>query len=164
MKATYFIISGDVNDSNLNIFVNAIKNGHQLANHGKTNSVHFLKSQTKLKDEIMHCDKLIKDIYKIANIDLPQVMYYRPGCGVFNTKMIQLLSQLNYKLALGSTYPNDATITSSLINYFYLKNHIEAGDIIILHDRKSTPDLLEKLLPWLILKNLQSVTLTTLFN
>lgn len=162
MKGTFFVISDSINDRNKQVLIDAIKNGHQLGNHGKTNSMHALKTQKSLENEIDICDMKIKEIYDEAQIKVPTMMVYRPGCGLFNKKMLNMINSKNYTLALGSVYPNDPMFRSSLINYFYLIKHIENGDVVILHDRKWTIPLLEMLLPWLQKKSLVSVTLEKL--
>jgi len=162
MKGTFFIISDYVDESNIRVFVEAVKQGHQLANHGRTSRMHYRLNALQLTDEIEACDQLIKKIYGLAGMEMPKDMFYRPGCGLFHQKMIKLVHNKGYRLALGSVYPNDPYIPSSYINYFYLINHIEKGDVVILHDRNWTPKLLEKLLPWLKSNNLGSVTLATL--
>lgn len=162
MKGTFFVISDYFNEQNRQIFVDAVKNGHQLGNHGKTNSMHALHSKDKLSHEIDSCDNLIRQIYNEANVELPQLMCYRPGCGLFNQMMLDLVGQNNYTLTLGSVYPNDPMMPSSIINYHYLVAHIEAGDIVILHDRSWTPPLLERLLIWLTSNGFHSVTVNDL--
>lgn len=161
-KGTLFVISGDIKDKDKEMLIEAVKRGHQLANHGMTNSMHALKSMGALRREIEHCDELIKDIYRQANVELPSTMYYRPGCGLFHPWMLKLVHSLNYTLALGSVYPNDPIVRSSWINYNYVWNHIESGDVVILHDRHWTPNMLQSLLPKLNSKNIKSVTLDTL--
>jgi peptidoglycan/xylan/chitin deacetylase (PgdA/CDA1 family) len=170
MKGTFFVISGDIKteeetgirSETYGCLVDAVKKGHQLGNHGKTDSMHAIKSNESLEYEISHCDTLIKQIYKSAEINLPTNMVYRPGCGAFTTSMLRIANRLGYKLALGSVYPNDPIMISSLINYYYLINHIEKGDIVILHDRTWTVPLLEMLLPWLTENNYTSVTVDIL--
>jgi len=166
MKGTFFVISGDVDNPLIyNSLVSAVKNGHQLANHGRTNSMHYLKNSATLIDEILHCDKLIHNIYADANADIEiNHLYYRPVCGLFGPQMLNIVKKLGYKLALGSVYPNDIVVTSSTINYLYLINHIEKGDVVILHDRSWTPHMLSKLLVWMAKRNYQSVTLANLFR
>lgn len=159
MKGTFFVISGDINESNEHIFVEAVRNGHTLGNHGKTNSMHALKSMTDLKQEINHCDNTIKEIYRKANVELEHQLYYRPGSGIFHNKMLEYIESINYQLALGSVYPFDPAVPSSTINYYYLINHIEPNDVVVLHDRSWTVPLLEKLLPWMIQNNYISVAL-----
>lgn len=99
MKATFFIISGQVNEKNFDVFVQAVKDGHQLGNHGKTNSCHYLLNADSLKKEITECDNLIRKIYEKAETPLPTVMVYRPGCGFFGKQMLNIVNNLKYKLA-----------------------------------------------------------------
>jgi peptidoglycan/xylan/chitin deacetylase (PgdA/CDA1 family) len=145
-KATFFIISSQVNDKNINIFVDAVKAGHQLGNHGMTNSAHFFKNRVDLTKEICECDILIKRIYRMANIALPKTMVYRPGCGLFGPEMLKIAAEFGYKIALGSVYPNDTIIRNSFVNYLYVMCHISPGDVVILHDRKWTPETLRQIL------------------
>ena len=161
-KATFFIISGQVNTKNIGIFVEAVKSGHQLGNHGATNSAHFFKNRVALTKEIRECDELIKKIYNMANVPLPKTMVYRPGCGLFGPEMIKIAQEFGYKIALGSVYPNDTIVRNSTINYMYLLCHISPGDVVILHDRKWTPRTLMKLLGSSRWCGWHSVTLDTM--
>lgn len=162
MKATFFVISEYLTDETRSLLVKAVKNGHQLGNHGKTNSMHALKTTRSLFSEIQTCDAEIKEIYHQANVTLPNLMVYRPGCGLFTEIMLRVVQSQLYTLALGSVYPNDPMIRWSLLNYYYLISHLEGGDVVILHDRIWTIPLLEGLLPWLIEKKYTSVTLNDL--
>jgi len=164
MKATFLIISDQVNEYDKYILINAVKNNHQLANHGKTHDMHYTKSIIDLSYEIQDCDKIINEIYFEANITNNNIKYYRPGSGFFGNTMLNYLSNNKYKLLLGSVYPWDVYIKNPTINFYYIKFHIEPGDIIIMHDRNWTIDLLKKLLPWLQSNSLNSVTVENLFN
>lgn len=153
MKCIFFVISDYINDTNRNVLIKAIKNGHQLGNHGKTNSMHALKTYEGLENEIKTCDEKIKELYQEANIELPQKMYYRPGCGVFNNQMFKIIKKYNYELMLGSIAPYDPFVICPYINYLYIICHIGENDIIVLHDRKWTLRLFDYLLPWLVKNN-----------
>jgi peptidoglycan/xylan/chitin deacetylase (PgdA/CDA1 family) len=159
-KATFFIISDNITPLNRPTLVKMVKDGHQLGNHGKTNSMHALKSSNRLRHEIEICDQAIRSIYVEAKVDLPERMVYRPGCGLFTSSMIELVESMNYRLALGSVYPNDPIVRIGVINYYYLLGHLERKDIIILHDRTWTIPLLKRLLPKLEDLNIKSVTLS----
>lgn len=162
MKGTFFVISDYASDVDTKkILVEIVKNGHQLANHGKTNSMHLMLSQKKLEEEIIHCDHLIKEIYFMANVELPR-MFYRPGCGAFNQRVIDLAESHNYTLALGSVYPNDPVMRFSWINYHYIVAHLEKNDVVIMHDREWTPKMLEMLLEYMKKESFKSVTLSKL--
>lgn len=163
-KATLFVISDYVTTQHENFLINAVINGHQLGNHGKTNSMHALLSYNDLSYEILHCDNLIKSIYNKANISLSNKMLYRPGCGIVTPTILEVSRQLNYTVTLGTVYPNDPIFIISWWNYWYLRLHIEHGDIIILHDRMWTSTMLDMLLPWLKYNSIKSVTIDTLIS
>ena len=148
-KSNLFVIANQYAKENKQVLIDAVKNGHRLCNHGISNSMHILKSEDELKREILECDKFIKEIYKEANVEMDDKKYYRPSCGYFSKNMIRIVEKLGYKMALGSVYPHDQQIMSGDINYYYIIGKIERGDILIIHDRKWTIDLLKKLLPWL---------------
>lgn len=163
MKASFFVISDYINNSNKQMLIEAVQNGHQLCNHGKTNSMHALKSKSSLTNEILSCDLLIEQLYNEAKVDLPKYKIYRPGCGLFNVQMLNYMKRNNYHLTLGSVYPNDPLFRFPYLNYLYLINHIENGDIVILHDRPWTALMLEKLIKYMNDNNYVSTTLDNLF-
>jgi peptidoglycan/xylan/chitin deacetylase (PgdA/CDA1 family) len=183
MRGTFFIMSDNVNDAVTKKLIDIVKRGHQLGNHGRKDIMHYLLDDIELFNEIVMCDDIIKCIYRQADIPLPKIMLYRPGCGLFNDQMIKIAEGLGYKLALGSVYPNDPLVRIPIINYYYLKWHIINGDIVILHDRDWTispkfmqwkfsqsnvsPEyisMLEMLMYDLQSNNLKSVTVDNLFN
>ena len=141
-----------------------VLNGHQICNHGKTNSMHALKTTTGLAHEIDTCDEYIQKIYRLAETPLPKTKFYRPGCGLFTSITTKYCQENDYMLTLGSVYPNDPIFCFPYLNFLYLKYHISSGDVIILHDRPWTPQLLRYLLPWLEKEGYNCVTLDELFG
>lgn len=163
-KATFFVIGTNrsITSEQKKSLVKAIKNGHQIGNHGITNSQHIMKDNLTLGEEIIQCDYLIKKLYQMAGVSLPRNMVYRPGCGFFNQRMINLVTNLDYKVVLGSVYPHDPISRSVSLNSWFITKHISHGDIVILHDRDWTIKLLDKLLPELSRNKYQSITLDDL--
>jgi len=164
MKGTFFVISDFVNNKNIDMLVEAVRNGHQLANHGKTNSIQGLKSRDDFEKELLGCDHSIKDIYIKANQPLPKKMLYRPHNTFFTKSVLDVLNQHNYQLTFGGTYPHDPIVHSPNINYHYIINHMERGDIIILHDRAWTASLLKQLLSYFSKNNIRSIKVDELFE
>ncbi len=165
MKGTFFVISDFVNNEETKqLLINMVKNGHELGNHGKRDIMHFALTDDSLKEEISSCDKLIRDIYHSANVKIPDQMLYRPGCGAFNQRIIDLAKNSGYSLILGSVYPNDPMVRFSYINYLYLIYHIEHNDIVITHDRAWTPSMLKRLLNYMDSNKFVSVTVETLLT
>ncbi len=150
IKVSLFVIANEDAHQKEDILIKAVKNGHRLCNHGITDSVHILKSEEALKKEIEDCQEFIDKIYDKAEIERPIQKYYRPGCGFFGKKMIEIVENMEYKLTLGSVYPHDPHVPISIVNYMYIIEKIEPGDIIIIHDRKWTVELLERLVPRLL--------------
>jgi len=160
MKASFFVISDYVKQ--VGPLVGMVKIGHQLVNHGKTNSPHVLKGLQSLEDEIVSCENLLNEIYSLAHVNRGK-SFYRPGCGLFNSTMLNYCKEHDVALTLGSVYPNDPLVRSAYLNFLYVKAHIEAGDIVILHDRKWTLPMIRYLLPWMKQNGYTSVTLNDMF-
>lgn len=148
-KATFFVISSQINEINKPMLIQAVQRGHHLANHGQIDRKHANLSRSELSIELSHCERAIDDIYKAAKKPLPQVKYYRPG----NETINQYARENGYTIVLGTNYPSDPYISSTMINKWYIMNHLKAHDIIILHDRPWTPALLQVLLPAIKARN-----------
>jgi len=164
MKASFFIISSNINKDNRMMLINAIKNGHQMCNHGETDTMHAILKLSNLEKQIMNCKKELDKLYSETDVEQTR-RFYRPGCGLFTQKMIDMVgrrNELNHTLTLGSVYPNDPIFCTPRLNFWYLKNHIKSGDIVILHDRKWTPPMLKLLLPWLKKEGYKSKILSSI--
>lgn len=165
-KATFFIISDYVkkneNIINYQILADCVQEGHEIGNHGSTNSMHLLKSESALRREILECGNTITTIYGMTNSRAPEKLCYRPGCGAFSKGMIDLCNNHGYRMVLGSVYPNDPIFRWEWLNLWYLKWHVSEGDIVILHDRKWTVGMLTEFLKWMEENNYVSVTVNEL--
>lgn len=145
-KATFFVISSYVTHDMYDLLIRAVKSGHHLANHGQTDKLHALMTKDELNIEISHCQKIIDDIYQHANMDSPNIFYYRPGCGHVSDTIYEYCKEYGYIIVLGSNYCSDPQITSATVNKLYVLSHLKDDDIIILHDRDHTSKMLEDLL------------------
>ncbi|KAG2378720.1 hypothetical protein C9374_007868 [Naegleria lovaniensis] len=149
----------------------------ELANHGMTNSKHASLSKTNLLMEIANCEKAVNDILlaplnerrklkRQAPLTSVMTKYYRPGHGFFTQEMVQACQELNYDIVLGNIYSFDPQvplwwlnfINIALVGYVYdLVKLLSFGflcsndhhQIVILHDRPWTAQLLNYLLPFL---------------
>jgi peptidoglycan/xylan/chitin deacetylase (PgdA/CDA1 family) len=149
VKATFFVISSLVNKNNMDLLVRAVKSGHQLANHGKLNKFHGLYTDNQILLEIIDCEKLLEYIYSNANISMPRIKYFRPGCGYVSDSIKRICVNLGYKIVLGSIYPSDTKLPFPNLLSWYIRTKSKPNDIIILHDRKHLPSTLKKILPQL---------------
>lgn len=174
------------------ILIQAIQQGHQLGNHGKSNSMHLIRhlwSGDLIQKEIQPCDQYITSLYRKADRKLPKIMVYRPGCGLFNSSMLKLVESKGYTTVLGSIYPHDPVVPIATLNYWYVIAHLGwewkwirnltdmcppvnkeleklefREDIVILHDRLWSVTLIEKLLKYLKKNSYELVTLDELLT
>ncbi len=162
VKATFFVISDLVTNENECVLRQAIRDGHELANHGKTNSIHAFKQTDQILYETRTCLAKLRSIYKQVNVTMKSgLLYYRPGGGIPTPTMVNAL-RLRYRIVLGSTYPFDPIIRSPQMNFKILKAYTRNGDIVVLHDRMWTEDLLDLYLPWLKKHGYQCILLSEL--
>lgn len=144
-KATFFVISSYVTLKNRQLLITAIKNGHHLANHGEYNKMHALCSYDDIVKEINTCQKLLHELYTEAKIKMPKNKYYRPGCGLISSQIKKYCKDEGYKITLGSNYCSD-TKCPIFLNETYILCHLKTNDIIIIHDKVNTIELLKRLL------------------
>ena len=164
MKSTLFVIAEDLSERNFDLLVDCVKTGHQLANHGITESTHAFKSKQEIQKEITDCDKAIADIYQKANVPIPKTKFYRPGGGLINFSTMSPDFIGDHLIALGSVYPHDPFSTNDWVNFQLITAKLAPRDIVILHDRSWTPKLLERLLPFMKTNQFESLTLDECFK
>lgn len=144
-KATFFLIGSFVNESNEHVICDMIKAGHHIANHGMYDKRALTTDVNVLKQEIIECKMIINELYKKSGVSQPQINYYRPGCGLFTKKIEAMVTELGYKIVLGSVFPFDPHVPISEINFLYIKLKLQPKDILILHDRSWTISLFKKM-------------------
>ena len=157
--ATFFVIT-DLVDNAEQVLVEAINEGHELANHGKTNSIHAFKGKKELNVEVDSCSRTLAGLYSKSEKQMSDQKFYRPGGGLLSTPILELCPK--FQIVLGSAYPFDPILRWPLLNFYILKWFTAPGDIIILHDREWTPALLDLYLPWLNDNGYECVTLSNL--
>lgn len=145
--ATFFINNFRVlTDVHRELLVRAVRQGNHLANHGEMHRFHALLSEAELYTEITNCQLLIDEMYDQARVPRPSVKFYRPTWGIATRRIQAFCAKHGYRMALGSNFPSDPRVVLPALNQFYVERHYSANDIIILHDRPWTPELLRNLL------------------
>ena len=143
-RATHFVIGSNcvTYPATLRKIVAA---GHELGNHGLHDEPAWRLSLTVLEDQIISTQREINAAHKDSRAAPPQ--YYRPGHGIFNTRILARVEQLGYRLVMGGVYPHDAQIRVPWLNAWHIYCGLRPGAIIVCHDRPWTPDMLRILLP-----------------
>lgn len=163
IKVCFFIISGYITPENEVFLIRALKNGHQLVNHGKTNYPHCLLPYEEISNEIKHCENKIIEIYEKAEIEVPKLKFYRPGSGLLSDAIRKFTIEHNYKIVLGTNYPSDPHLPFPWFLSNFVKFKLKDNDVIIIHDRSWTVKTLEYLLPDLIKMDYKFITLNENF-
>ena len=123
-----------------------------------------LFASRELTQQIHSVGQQIARVYASANPSAQQPKYFRPGSGFFNTTVRSVVKRLDYQLVLGSIYPWDAQISCSRLNAWQLLSSLRPGAVIVIHERKWTPNMLRIVLPQLKTSGWTLTTLTELLQ
>lgn len=156
-RATFFVIGSQVgkdqgNTEGINLLKKIVEQGHELGNHAWRDEPSRSLTTEQLKQQIIDVDDIIKSVYTAlsTSANTPKRSthkFFRPGSGVFSTRMRHLVRELDYTLALGSVYPHDPQIPYPKINAAHVRSMVKPGSIVIVHDRRSwTAPMLEMVL------------------
>ncbi len=164
-KATWFIIGQHViqNDPSYHLLKRMVKEGHQLGNHTWYDRLSLQLSNRDLGRELSGVKRIIKAVAG------DHTKIFRPGGGFFNQRMIDCVTQRNYKLILGSNYPHDGErilrwLTPIAWYHWFILKRISPGDIIILHDVDTALPTLEVVIPELLKRGYKIVTVSQLLS
>jgi len=107
-KATFFVI-GERLQAHPELGKMIVEEGHELANHDYTNGISRFRSAATLQDNLQHTHNMIVDIQGYCR-------FFRPGCGIYSTHMVNLAQKMGYKLVLADVYPHDVAFGFSVGN------------------------------------------------
>jgi len=158
-KATFFLI-GKKAEKHPEVVQNILRQGHTIGNHtnSHTNDFGFFGT-SKVINELQTANGIIEKIsgYKMK--------LYRPAFGVTNPSIQVAVKQLKVSSIGWNVRSLDTTNRSEEAILKRITSKISKGDIILLHDTSSkTVEVLERLLLFLQVNNLKSVTVNQLLN
>ena len=163
VTATFFVIGDQVagREKDLEAIVRA---GSELGNHAMHDEPSINLPSSVLQDQIVHVDQLINT----AHVEPGQARLsrlFRPGSGVFSTRIVDLAEELEYKTVLGGIYPHDPNLPYPRINTMHILSSLRPGAIIICHDRRGwTVPMLEKVVPEAKRRGYEIVTVSRLLE
>jgi peptidoglycan/xylan/chitin deacetylase (PgdA/CDA1 family) len=128
-KATFFIIGSQV-ESHPDLIQRIHSAGHELGNHAEHDEPSLMLPLSELSRQIREVDALLPS-------NRNGLKYFRPGSGIFNQKMVDMVKNLGYRTVLGSIYPHDPQIHNPRANAKHVLSMVRPGGIIIMHDRRS---------------------------
>jgi len=150
-KATFFVIGGQIR-GHTDLLQRMHDEGHEIGNHAWADEPSVKLPLTELERQIKEVESLIP-----GNSD--GAKYFRPGSGFFNSKLVNMVKGLGYRVVLGGIYPHDPQIhnprrnANHVLSMLNQKGKSWIGRIIIMHDRRSySADQLEMVLKGLTQK------------
>lgn len=162
--ATFFIIGSHIDSEK--ILQELVLNGNELGNHAMHDEPSRRLSDRVLSEQIAFVEQRIESSYQACGRE-PPPKYFRPGHGIFSTRMRNQLARLGYRLILGDVYPHDPLISSWRLNSLHILSMVKPGSIVICHDgsgRRWTLPMLQKVLPELRRRGYRVVTVTDLLR
>jgi peptidoglycan/xylan/chitin deacetylase (PgdA/CDA1 family) len=154
-KVTFFVI-GEQAAAYPDLLRDLKDAGHEIANHMYTDRRSAGLPSPRFVDEMLRTQDLLEP--------LGASRWLRPGAGVVNQRVIDLMLDHDFVPTLGSAYPLDLRLPEILASKQFLLA-ARPGAILVLHDgpdRTKTPHILERVLPILQKQGYSFVSLTEL--
>lgn len=164
--ATLFVIGGQV-EGREEVLREVVAAGNELGNHAMHDEAAMGLDLDVLEAQIDRVQGLIRQAYVDAGVTEggPKHQYFRPGSGLFSTRMRAMVARLGYRMVLGSVYPHDPQIPYWWLNAWHILSMARNGGIVVCHDRRSwTIPMLKKVLPELRRRGYRVVTISELLE
>lgn len=164
--ATLFVIGGQV-EGREEVLREAVAAGNELGNHAMHDEAAMGLDLDVLEAQMDRVQALIRTAYTEAGVaaGAPKHQYFRPGSGLFSTRMRAMVARMGYRLVLGSVYPHDPQIPYWWLNAWHVLGMARSGAIVVCHDRRSwTIPMLKRVLPELKRRGYRVVTISELLE
>ena len=161
VTATFFMVG--INVVNYPEAAQAVvQAGHEIGNHTYSHSLVGGLSEAELKEEMEHCENILEELCAYR----PHL--FRPPQGAINDSVTRLSEDNDYSIILWSLDTRDWENKNTKQIVECVLSSIQPGDIILMHDyigvHSKTPEALEILLPALIERGYEPVTVSQLLE
>ena len=161
IKATFFMVGVNVQNYP-QIAKEVIQRGHEVGNHTFSHSHLDLIDHRSIFDEIERCEKTLEELCEYR----PHL--FRPPEGAITDNVLRCARDGDYEIVLWSIDTRDWEIKNADRIVECVLSQIKPGDIILMHDYigrgTATPQALERLLPKLIARGFEPVTVSRLIG
>ncbi|MBR2927195.1 MAG: polysaccharide deacetylase family protein [Clostridia bacterium] len=159
VKATFFMVG--VNVINYpDAARDVISRGHEVGNHTFSHSIMTHLNEAEVKREMERCEQALAELCDYH----PHIL--RPPQGALNPQVQKCTLEADYSIILWSLDTRDWESKDEEKIVDCVLSSVKSGDIILMHDyigRKSkTPQALERLLPELLARGFEPVTVREL--
>ncbi len=161
VKATFFMVGVNV-ENYPETAKEVILRGHEVGNHTYSHHVMWDLSENDVERELVGCEERLEELCEYR----PHL--FRPPQGAINERIEHCSSVNDYKLILWSLDTRDWENKNTEEIVERVLSSISPGDIILMHDyigtHSKTPEALEILLPRLIERGFEPVTVSRLLG
>ena len=154
-----FFVGGCWADDNQSTLNKIIENGHELGNHGYFHKDHKKISYEENLREISDCDKIVSALtgYKMN--------LFAPPSGAYSKNTLKVASELNYKTIMWSKDTIDWRDSDKDLKLKRATEKIVGGDLVLLHPKQHTLDVLPDIIKEIKGKKLNVTTVSNcVFN
>jgi len=157
LPATFFLIGHKIT-GNETIVEQIATAGHLIGNHSYSHSVGFdFKWTAWVRQELVKTQDIIEKVIG------QKVRYFRPPFGVTNPHIAKAAEQENYQVIGWNVRPYDAVTNDKTLVLKRIKEGLQPGSIVLLHDIKPLIlEVLEELIPYLKAEGYEVVALDEL--
>lgn len=156
-RATFFCM-GEQIERHPATFARIVADGHEVANHFWDDRVGVTLTGDETVASLERTEALLEGVNPSRLV--------RPASGFIRAEQRRLLDERGYQIVIGSAYTSDATNPPVAYMKWALKQMLEPGRIVILHDgrkhRQRTVDVLPDLLDEASRLGLRAVTVSEL--
>lgn len=166
-KATFFV-SGHKIDKYKKIIAEALKNGHQVANHSFNHRNFIFRSYSSMQKDLAETDEKLRECGIKGNIP------FRPPYGRFDLMTIFLMKRMRKQMILWNASTKDFKANSKEEVLTRLNRKFKPGCIIVMHDagkyinskinRNPTLEALREFLPQKISEGFSFLTINEMLN
>ena len=157
--ATFFMMGKSVEEWRDTV-IRAVKNGNEVAGHTWSHKKLTDLNNQSIKESIQATSKIIEQVTGV-----PCKLFFRPPYGHVNLRVRNICSELGYSLINWTVDPQDWRLLNARMVYNTTMKSVKENSIILLHDiYKSTVDATKLIIPELIARGYELVTISELMN
>ena len=152
-KATFFM-GGCFADDNQTLLNEILQHGHELANHGYFHKDHKKLSYEQNYKEIAHTNRIISSLTGVS----PTL--FAPPSGSFGVATLKASYELGLKVIMWSKDTIDWRDSDKQLIFKRATKGVSAGELILMHPKPHTLEVLPEILDYFIAQNLKTLTVT----
>ena len=156
-RATFCVIGEQV-ESGRDMIIRTFEEGHEIVGHSWSHRLYTRLSARDIEKDILDTNAVIESIIGVS----PQM--HRVPYGAINDRVKRVSEELGLSLLQWSVDPRDWESRDAELVFDVIMEYVKDGSIIVCHDsHESTAEAMELVIPELISRGYQLVTVSEMF-